>query len=239
MSDLLKLAIDAHGGIDRWNELQSFEADLSITGAIWYLKQKPDVFKAVTIRALTHEQRVTLTPVGGEGRRSFFEGDTLTWETDAGEILEERRNPVSSFEGQTLNSPWDDLHAAYFATEAIWTYLTVPFLFTYPGFQTREIEPRREGSETWRGLEVTFPDTVHSHTRVQKFYFGEDGLLRRHDYTVDILGGGTGANYATEIEEVDGIKVPMHRRIWAYDEHEEVVPEPLLVSVDILRLSFS
>lgn len=239
MSDLLQTAIDAHGGIDRWNQIQRFEADLSITGAIWQLKQKPDVFKSVTMRALTQEQQVTLVPVGGSGNRSFFADDTLTWEREGGEILEQRHHPVSSFEGQTLTSPWDDLHAAYFATEAIWTYLTVPFLFTYPGFSSREVDPRHEKGETWRGLEVTFPDSIHSHTRVQKFYFGEDGLLRRHDYTVDILGGGTGANYATAIHDVDGIKVPMRRRIWAYDDQEEVIPEPLLVAVDILSLKFS
>jgi hypothetical protein len=238
MSSLLELAIEAHGGLKRWNEVQRFEAQLSITGAIWDLKQVPDIFKSVTMRALIQTPEVALLPVGGDGNRTFVAADELVWESDSGEVLERRIHPERSFSGQTLESAWDKLHAAHFASEAIWTYLTVPFLFTYPGFTSREIEPRHEAGQTWRGLEVTFPDTVHSHTRVQKFYFGEDFLLRRHDYTVDILAGGTGANYATDIANIDGIKVPMKRRTWAYDKNEEVIPDPLLVAVDILNLRY-
>ena len=32
-------------------------------------------------------------------------------------------------------------------------------------------------------------DRIKTHTREQIFCFGPDGLLRRQDYTVDILGG--------------------------------------------------
>jgi hypothetical protein len=38
--------------------------------------------------------------------------------------------------------------------------------------------------------------------------FGPDGLLRRQGYTVDILGGAPGLNYATDYREVDGIIIP-------------------------------
>ena len=35
MNDLLQLAVNAHGGIDRWNKLTWVDTDLSMTGAIW------------------------------------------------------------------------------------------------------------------------------------------------------------------------------------------------------------
>ena len=47
-------------------------------------------------------------------------------------------------------------------------------------------------------LKVTFPDSVNSHTRQQISCFGPDGLLRRHDFTIDIIGGATGMLYATD-----------------------------------------
>ena len=75
-------------------------------------------------------------------------------------------------------------------------------------FVTEEIASIRVESETWRRLKVTFPDNVKSHTREQISCFGPDGLLRRHDYTVDILGGATGLNYASAYRNVDGIVVP-------------------------------
>jgi hypothetical protein len=37
--------------------------------------------------------------------------------------------------------------------------------------------------EEWRSLQVTFPESIATHTRTQISRFGPDGLLRRHDYT--------------------------------------------------------
>jgi hypothetical protein len=37
--------------------------------------------------------------------------------------------------------------------------------------------------------EVTYPDDVPAHTKVQKLYFGNDFMLRRLDYVTDVLGG--------------------------------------------------
>ncbi|MGW2787896.1 hypothetical protein ACWC3X_43120 [Streptomyces populi] len=239
MTSLLNEAVEAHGGLARWNGITGLEAELSITGAIWHVKSKPDFFKNVTLRAATQKQHVVLSPVGASGRHTVFQDDTLALKTAAGEVLERRKNPESSYVDQTLQTPWDDLHGAFFATSALWTYFTAPFLYTYPGFRTEEVEPRHENGEVWRGLQVTFPEHVRSHTRHQTSYFGPDGLLRRHDYTVDLLGGATGANYALDFKDFDGIKVPTKRRIWAYDENRDKVPEPLLVAVDVLSLRFT
>lgn len=239
MSDLLQLALEAHGGLERWNQIHHVETELSIVGAIWHVKSKPDFFKSVHLSAQTQHEHVELFPVGEAGNRTIFESDTLRLQNGVGETIEVRQNPESSYVGQTLETPWDDLHAAFFTTTALWTYLTTPFLYTYPGFQTEEVAPRFEDGEQWRGLRVTFPNYIHSHTTHQTSYFGPDGLLRRHDYTVDLLGGATGANYALDIQDIDGIKVPTKRRIWAYDEQGEEVPEPLLVAVDIKSLQFT
>ena len=40
MNALLDLAITAHGGLDRWNKVTSIKVDTSITGAIWYERNK-------------------------------------------------------------------------------------------------------------------------------------------------------------------------------------------------------
>jgi hypothetical protein len=79
----------------------------------------------------------------------------------------------------------------------------------YPGFRTEEIEPWMESDESWRRLKVTFPDDIASHTREQVTYFGPDGLMRRHDYSVDVLGGA----------------------------NNERVPEPVLISIDVIHIS--
>jgi hypothetical protein len=160
-------------------------------------------------------------------------------ETLDGAVIESRDDPEAAYAGHVQETPWDKFHVTYFASEALWTYLTSPFLYTYPGFESEEIEPWHENGEEWRRLKVTFPADIHSHTRTQITHFGPDGLMRRHDYTVDILGGASGANYVSDYADFQGIKMPTKRRIYAYDEHMQKVPEPLLVSLDFGHLTFS
>jgi hypothetical protein len=38
MNDLLKTVIEAHGGLERWNQLDSVSARLIQGGALWALK---------------------------------------------------------------------------------------------------------------------------------------------------------------------------------------------------------
>jgi hypothetical protein len=238
MSDLLDFALEAHGGLKRWNEFQTLRADLSIAGAIWEVKHCPGLLTDKTFELRTHYEELTITPYFKQGLRTVFVPDRQTLETLTGEIVEAREHPETAFANQVRDTPWDKFHAAFFASEALWTYLTSPFLYTYPGFESEEIEPWHENGERWRRLRVTFPDHIVSHTRTQITHFGPDGLMRRHDYTVDILGGAKGANYTTNYRDCQGLMMPMTRRIYAYDEAMQKVPEPLLVSIDFRDFTF-
>jgi hypothetical protein len=238
MNDLLALAVDAHGGMDRWASFTRLSAELSVDGAIWHVKQQPGLLVDKRIDLTTHTEKLTITPFTAPNLRSVFVPERLTLETLDGAVTETREHPEAAFAGQTLETPWDKFHVAYFASEALWTYLTSPFLYTYPGFESEEIEPWHENGETWRRLKVTFPEHIASHTRTQITHFGPDGLMRRHDYTVDILGGATGANYVSEYREFQGIQMPTRRRIYAYDSAMQKVPEPLLVALDFGHIEF-
>jgi hypothetical protein len=238
MSELLDLAVEAHGGLARWNEVSSIKIDVSITGAIWYVKGQPDVLKNIVMVADTRRERVTTSFVD-QDRNTLFEPARVVIQGAGGRIDETRGDPEESFVGQAADAPWDAVQVAYFSGEALWTYLNTPFLYTRRGFTTDEVESIQVGDETWRRLKVIFPDEFKSHTRQQFLCFGPDGLLRRHDYTVDILGGATGLNYASEYRERDGLMFPTKRRVYAYEGDYELVPEPLLVAVDISQITLS
>jgi len=109
------------------------------------------------------------------------------------------------------------------------------------GFCSEEIAPWKEGTETWRGLSVTFPTEIASHSREQDFYFGSDFLLRRHDYHVEASGGFAAAQYVFDNVTVQGITFPTRRRAYMRDEKLLPIHERLMVSIDIsnLRLSSS
>jgi hypothetical protein len=170
----------------------------------------PDALVDIRVEAQLHTEHVVIHQLPRR-KKFIFTPQRITQETESGEPLGARDNPRESFKGQTQLSPWDDLHLGYFCGYALWTYLTVPFLYTRPGFGTEEIAPWDEDGERWRVLQVTFPEHVASHSRVQSSYFGDDGLLRRHEYTVDVMGGARGVNYGSDYREVDGILVPTKR----------------------------
>ena len=238
MTSLLKLATEAHGGVDRWNQLKTLTAHLSVTGAIWHVKGKPDVLKDIRIELPLHEQRM-ITHLVGQNRRFVFTPHQVSVEDEHGNLIEKRDDPRRAFEGQNANTPWDDLHVTYFDSYALWTYLTIPFLYTYPGFVTDELPPWQEDGEVWRPLRAIFPSNIASHTREQISYFGNDGLLRRHEYVVDIMGGARGLNYAYDYREVDGIMLPVTRRVVAFDDNKHKIPDPVLVAIDIHEVALS
>ncbi|AYL94338.1 hypothetical protein [Mucilaginibacter celer] len=236
---LLKFAIEAHGGLERWNRIKSLNIDLSISGAIWYVKGRPEILKDISVFVETQQEKLIMT-FNGEDKKIYFVPSAIAIGDSHGNIRQQIAHPVEKFSGHTLETPWEDVHVAYFSGEALWTYLTTPFLYTYPGFESFEIEPWKVNGETWRRLKVIFPDHISSHTREQISYFGPDGLLRRHDYTVDILGGATGANFASGYRNVDGLIFPTIRRVFAYESVTyRAIEDPLLVSIDMRNIQLN
>jgi hypothetical protein len=105
-----------------------------------------------------------------------------------------------------------------------------------PGFSAEEIAPWQEANETWRGLRVTFPPEIASHSREQDFYFGSDFLLRRHDYHVEASGGFAAAQYVYDNVTVQGITFPTKRRAYMRDAKSLPIRDRLMVSIDISNL---
>src|ERR1700691_2403253 len=202
MTELLDLAVKAHGGLDRWNKVSAIRVAASISGAIWYVKGQGNLLGNVVLTADTRREHLAVD-FPGLDKRAVFTPDRIVIQTANGTLIEARDDPEKSFEGQQRETPWDEIHVDYFVGEALSTYLNTPFLYTHEGFVTQEILSIQVEGETWRRLKVTFPDTIKSHTKEQISCFGPDGLLRRHDYTVDILGGATGLNYASDYRSGD------------------------------------
>ena len=68
MSDLLDTVIEAHGGLERWNQLDSVSARLIQGGALWALKGQAGVLDDVVVTASLHEERVSHRPFGAADR---------------------------------------------------------------------------------------------------------------------------------------------------------------------------
>jgi hypothetical protein len=239
MTDLLETVIEAHGGLDRWNQLDSVSARLVQGGILWAVKGQEGVLDDVNMRARLHEERESHHPFGGPDRRSSFTPERVAIETTHGDVVEEMDQPRASFAGHTLETPWSSLQLAYFVGTAMWTYLTQPFTFALPGFETSELEPWQEADEEWRRLHVVWPSYLATHSTEQTLYFGNDGLIRRHDYDVEIQGGSGGAHFMSDYTEVAGIMVPTKHRIYPRGPESQALAEPLLVSIDVSEIAFT
>jgi hypothetical protein len=133
MNKLLAEVIDAHGGMDRWNAYERVEASIVSGGGFFPLKgliQDPDP-RQMTV--WLHEQRSSVLPYGAPGQRTMFTPDRIAIEKADGTVVAQRFAPTDSFAGHQMSTPWDELHRAYFNGEALWTYLTTPFLLAGDG----------------------------------------------------------------------------------------------------------
>jgi hypothetical protein len=239
MNGLAQLTIDAHGGLERWKALSRVTAWTDSGGALWGMKGAPGRVGRGYVEVSLREQKRTHEPFIKPDQRMRYEPDSVAIETLDGKVLMERSKPRDAFAGHTLETPWDPLHAAYFAGYAMWNYMNIPFVFARDGFDMEEIDPWSENGETWRRLRVSFPPEIATHSAEQVFYVGADGLLRRHDYDVDVAKGARGAHYIHDYREFDGIMVPTRRRVYIRGPDNKPLPEPLLVSIDISDVHFA
>jgi hypothetical protein len=239
MNKLLADATDAHGGLERWKRLVTVETHVVGGGELLRLKQTPPSTGQLHFTVKTDEQVSSVVIPGANGtpdRRSVMRPDRVTLETLEGRLIAALNDPRQSFAGHNLDTPWDPLQHLYFGSYAMWMYLTTPFSLAVEGAQVWDIDPLEEDGQIWRGIRVVMPPRFTTHSRAQEYFFGDDMLLRRQDYTLDIAEGLRVANYAQDIVDVNGIKLPSKRRAYRCNKKYEALRDKVMVSLDFTSL---
>ena len=229
---LLDEVLAAYGGLDRWRDVAAIRAHRRFGGVTWPMKHVSGILDEADVRVSLGEERTAFTPFQGAGRTAVFTPDLVTIE-EGDAVVESLHDPRASFAGHVLDTPWTPLQLAYFAGYAMWTYTTEPYSLTLPGVTVEEDGVWHEHGETWRKLQVGYPPSIASHSAAQTLYVDGDGLLRRRDYTVDVLAGAPGAHYIHDHEEIDGILVPRRRAVHVRGAEDVPQPEPVLVSIQL------
>lgn len=100
--------------------------------------------------------------------------------------------------------PWTPADALYFFGYALLDYLSLPFLLETCRFVRSDLS----------SVTVEMPTGRDSHCARQRFWFDDEGLLRRQDYRADVIGRtATGAHTTSDYVEVDGIPFATRRRV--------------------------
>jgi hypothetical protein len=239
MHELLGQILNAHGGIDRWNKYEKVEATIVSGGGFFPLKGVIQDADPRRMAVWLHHERSTVSPYGAPDQRTMFTPQRIAIEKLDGTVVAERRDPKDSFAGHQMSTPWDELHRAYFNGEALWTYLTTPFLLAMDGVAVEEAEPWQEGADTWRVLRAHFPGSIETHSLVQEFFFDANLELRRHDYFVNIAGGFKAAQLTSDYAIADGIRLPTKRRAYTRGPDRRPITDILMVSIDISDVGFT
>jgi hypothetical protein len=240
MNDLLNRTIEAHGGLDRWNNVNHISARIKVGGVTWEIKKQPGILNDIYVTVDTKRQYSSHYPFIDSDWHTNFQADRVAIEDGDGKVIEELLHPRMSFHDHSIETPWTRLQLAYFAGYAMWTYLNAPFNFADPEYKVDELDPWSEEGQTFRRLRVTYPESIATHGPVQTFYIDESGLIRRHDYDVEVFGGSGAVHYLSDYIEVEGIKIATKRRVYLRSkDNTAVVPVPLLVSVDLSEIKLN
>ncbi len=234
LNPLLADALEAHGGLDRWRSCTGLTSTIVSGGLLWGLKgidMQPIPRVATTEFA---RQWTSVTPFGDPDWTMTWVPERVVIQNGFNEIIAERENPRAAFKGHEYATAWDPLNLAYFNGYAMWSYHALPFVAAQPGYQVTEIAPVAQDSKTLRCLSVRFPEGVHSHTREQRLYFGDDRLLCRQDYEVDVWADTAAAHMITDYVTVDGLRLPTKRRV-----HPRAPDGSFDHSVDIVTIDMS
>lgn len=218
-NELLTRVLDAHGGLDNWASVARIRAEVALDGPFWDWRGWPQIRRVQTLTMDAKREHITLSPFVGEGTTAVYEAlpERVLITGPDGTVDAEQDDPRASFPDYDDSVRWDAMQLAYFAGTANWNYFTEPFLFTAPGVVAREIEPWKEGDETWRRLAVTFPPNLPNHNPQQTFYYDDRYLLRRMDYSPDVTGHSLIAHYTSEPETFDGFVFYRRRTVHLRD----------------------
>ena len=232
--DILRKAVDAHGGEQRWRSLEAVEAILSVRGLLFTMKRVP-VMKRVRVRALTQEPRFIFFDFPIPGHNGEYIGDKEVILTDrGGSVIERRAQPRRYFSELRRTFHWDALDFIYFGGYATWNYLMTPFLLLRDDFTFEEMGPFQDPSGPLTRLGVTFPEDIPTHCRRQTFYFDSNGFLRRLDYTAEVIGNWAhAAHLCDQYKEFDLLRFPTRRRVRPIFIGNRPPPWPTLVGIDV------
>ncbi|KAH8802553.1 hypothetical protein F5884DRAFT_903214 [Xylogone sp. PMI_703] len=209
-SDLLQSIIQANGGLENWDNIQSITTTFMFSGPTLTLKGFPGHHEVKAVID-TKAQKVTFEKLGNICG-TYMPTRTEVGLLGSGTSLDVREQPKRAFKNHTVNTQWDQHHLLYFLGYAIWYYFNMPFCFLLPGFHTEELnQQERENGEVWRVLQVTFPEHFPTHTKVQRLYFDQQYRLRRMEYQVDIIAPIPTSHLCYDHRIFDGLILPTFR----------------------------
>ena len=121
MSELLDLALRAHGGLDRWRKFSKVGATIVSGGGLLPMKgsELPRSPAGTATIATTREQSTVISSFGQSDWRMVFRPDQVLVKTTAGSFVQERRNPRVRIRCDHRRGMLHDAHEVFLADSVV------------------------------------------------------------------------------------------------------------------------
>ncbi|MEA2699423.1 MAG: hypothetical protein QOI66_3694 [Myxococcales bacterium] len=209
--DAVEQAIAAHGGWARWRATDSIKLDLrSAHGRLLTLKGYPRTFGAPRQIEIHPHRRTTIFHDYPDARHHglYVDGAVSIRRVADGAVVESSPTHRATLRGLAKYRRWRPMDALYFFGYALWHYHVVPFTLGQAGFV------RMGRGAPGVNVTVDFPPDVHTHSRRQRFFFGQDGRIFRHDYVADVIGRwARGSHFWRAYQNQNDLPVALHRQV--------------------------
>ena len=224
--------LDAHGGLDLWRSLSAVEVEVSIRGLLFTTKRIAPLRHA-RLTVNTRTPRTVLHDFPEPGRHAVLDGaDRVEIRDSGGDVLASRSDPRTALRHWRRSLSWDALDFTYFCGYAMWNYVNLPFLLVEPGVTVEAVAADHDPGTT--RLRARFPARLPTHSPTQEFWFDSSGLLRRHDYTAEVVGRWAKAVHLCEkYREFGGLRMPTRRRVHPRGPGGAPLRSVTLVAIDV------
>ena len=215
---MLERACERHGGWQTWQRIWRVSLRIeSFSSPLLRLKGLERTFSAPDrVEIFPHEQKTVLHDYPDAAHVGIFERGAVRLDAASDRrVVAESTGHRQKFPLRSIRNSWTALDAVYFFGYALWHYHSLPFTLG----PARLIGHRQTSDGESTGLDVLdveLPADVPTHSRRQAFYFDSSGLLVRHDYVSEPIGGWTrGAHYWEDYQLASGVPIARRRRVVA------------------------
>jgi hypothetical protein len=213
---LLERAIQRHGGWAAWTSAGTIAFRLvRLDGLLPSVKGVGRTFPMPSrIKVVPRDATAVLEDFPAAGGRGVFTAGEVRLLSAQGEVLAHLADGRDAFRSAATFGRWCPLQALYFFGYAVTHYHALPF--TLVDGRPLALTATRVAGQRLRGVRVELPDGLHTHSKIQTFFFDDDGLIRRHDYVAEVVGPWAhGAHFWEDFTPAGELLVARRRHVVA------------------------
>ena len=226
MNQLPKSIYDAHGGLNLWEQITQIQTEISGGGLALAIKLRQPCYSNLKVAFFKKSNHVEIILNKKKNKIGIYKNGKSSIIKN-GQEVEQKLNVGDN--PKKTRAFWRDCDQMYFRGYAFLNYFSTPFFFLDKEFLISEIGNWKEGKENWKMFKVIFPDKIITHSKEQTFYFDENNLLRRLDYTVELYGKWAKvAQYCFGHSNFDGYVFPTKRRMYKLFKNNKPFRFPMI-----------